>query len=173
MNAAVHSFVRNAIYRGHIVYGIYDGFEGLSAGRFKKLAWISVTGWVGQGSANLRTSERLPQGKFVEIAAQLKKFKIQGLFVIGGFEAYHGVGQITDQRKSFPEFRIPFCVIPATIDNNIPGSEIALGVDTSLNEITTACKNLRLAGAGATTKINFHHNFPSNLNPINLIKNLI
>jgi 6-phosphofructokinase 1 len=54
MNAAVHSFVRNSIYRGHTVYGIYDGIEGLEAGNFKKLNWIDVTGWVGEGGANLR-----------------------------------------------------------------------------------------------------------------------
>lgn len=154
MNAAAHSFVRNAIYRGHNVYGIYDGFEGLADGHFRKLDWHDVNGWVGQASANLRTNHTLPEGKFKEIAENLRKLKIQGLLIVGGFEAFHGLGQITEQRCNFKEFCIPICVIPATINNNIPGTEIALGVDTTLNEITTACKNLRLAGAGWCNSVN-------------------
>lgn len=148
MNAAVHSFVRNSIHQGHTVYGIYDGFSGLVAGNFKKLDWIDVTGWVMLGSALLRTNQELPDGKFEEIAARLKEFNIQGLLVVGGFDAFHAFGQLEDQRENFPEFRIPLCVIPATISNNVPGNELALGVDTSLNEITMACKSLRLAGSG-------------------------
>jgi 6-phosphofructokinase 1 len=148
MNAAVHSFVRNAIYRGHVVYGVYDGFEGLAAGKFKKLEWIEVSGWVMKGSAILRSKRTLPEEKFKEIAANLKEFKIQGLLVVGGFEAFHGMGQMADQRENFPEFRIPLCVIPATISNNVPGTEMSLGVDTTVNEITAAMNKLRLAGGG-------------------------
>lgn len=48
-----------------------------------------VTGWVGQGGAFLGTKRTLPEGKFEKIAAKLKEFKIQGLLIIGGFEAYH------------------------------------------------------------------------------------
>jgi len=39
MNAAVRSFVRNAIYRGDVVYGINDGVEGLIAGNVRELGW--------------------------------------------------------------------------------------------------------------------------------------
>lgn len=48
-----------------------------------------MTGWVGQGGAFLGTKRTLPEGKFEKIAAKLKEFKIQGLLIIGGFEAYH------------------------------------------------------------------------------------
>lgn len=149
MNAAVHSFVRNAISRGHTVYGIYDAFEGLVAGNFRKLSWVDVTGWVMLSSAILRTNHNLPEGKFENIAARLKEFKIQGLLAVGGFEAFHAFGQLSDQREIFSEFKIPLCVIPATISNNIPGTEYSLGADTSLNEIVSTCKCLRLAGAGS------------------------
>lgn len=48
-----------------------------------------MTGWVGQGGAFLGTKRTLPEGKFEKIATKLKEFKIQGLLIIGGFEAYH------------------------------------------------------------------------------------
>jgi 6-phosphofructokinase 1 len=148
MNAAIHSFVRNSIYRGHTVYGIHDGFEGLVSGHITKMEWGDVSGWVGQGSSILRTNHTLPEGKFKEISARLREFKIQGLLVVGGFEAYHSLGQLVDQRDNYLEFCIPMCIIPASISNNVPGTEISLGADTSFNEICDACKNLRLAGSG-------------------------
>lgn len=148
MNAAVHSFVRNCIFYGHTVYGIYDGIEGLATGNLKKFNWIDVTGWVGQGSANLRSNRTLAEGKFKEIAKKLREFNIQGLLAVGGFEAYHSLGQMSDQREHYQEFQIPMCLIPATISNNVPGTEFCLGADTSLNEICTVCHNLRLAGQG-------------------------
>lgn len=45
-----------------------------------------MSGWVGEGGALLGTKRTLPQGKFPKVAEQLKKFGIQGLFIIGGFE---------------------------------------------------------------------------------------
>lgn len=143
MNAAIRSFVRNSIYRGDTVYGIHDGIEGLVSGHITKMEWGDVTGWVGQGGAFLGTKRTLPEGKFKEIAARLREFKIQGLLVIGGFEAYHSLGQLVDQRDNYPEFCIPMCIIPSTISNNVPGTEFSLGADTGLNEITEICDRIR------------------------------
>ncbi len=53
-----------------------------------------VTGWVGQGGAFLGTKRTLPEGKFAKIAAKLNEFKVQGLLIIGGFEAYHACKSI-------------------------------------------------------------------------------
>lgn len=78
-----------------------------------------VTGWVGQGGAFLGTKRTLPEGKFEQIAARLREFRIQGLLIIGGFEAYHACGQLADQRTNFPEFCIPLVVIPSTISNSM------------------------------------------------------
>ncbi|XP_055848219.1 ATP-dependent 6-phosphofructokinase isoform X3 [Episyrphus balteatus] len=153
MNAAVRSFVRNCIYRGDTVLGIHDGIEGLIAGNIKEMGWSSVTGWVGQGGAFLGTKRTLPEGKFKEIAARLKEFKIQALLIIGGFEAYHACGQISDQRPNFPEFCIPLVVIPSTISNNVPGTEFSLGCDTGLNEITEICDRIRQSAQGTKRRV--------------------
>ncbi|XP_015030158.2 ATP-dependent 6-phosphofructokinase isoform X2 [Drosophila virilis] len=153
MNAAVRSFVRNAIYRGDVVYGINDGVEGLIAGNVRVLGWSDVSGWVGQGGAYLGTKRTLPEGKFKEIAARLKEFKIQGLLIIGGFESYHAAGQISDQRDNYPEFCIPIVVVPATISNNVPGTEFSLGCDTGLNEITEICDRIRQSAQGTKRRV--------------------
>lgn len=112
-----------------------------------------VTGWVGQGGAFLGTKRTLPEGKFEKIAQRLKEFKIQGLLIIGGFEAYHACGQLADQRKNFPEFCIPLVVIPSTISNNVPGTEFSLGCDTGLNEITEICDRIRQSAQGTKRRV--------------------
>jgi 6-phosphofructokinase 1 len=143
MNAAVRSFVRNAIHLGDTVYGIHDGIEGLVSGHISKMDWGDVTGWASQGGAFLGTKRTLPEGKFKEIARRLKEFGIQGLLIVGGFEGYQSIVQLMDQRKNFPEFRIPMVIVPATISNNVPGTEFSLGCDTGLNEITEICDRIR------------------------------
>ncbi|XP_065086215.1 ATP-dependent 6-phosphofructokinase isoform X2 [Ochlerotatus camptorhynchus] len=153
MNAAVRSFVRNCIYRGDSVMGIHDGIEGLIAGNIKNMDWSNVTGWVGQGGAFLGTKRTLPEGKFKEVAARLKEFNIQALLIIGGFEAYHAAGQLADQRDNFKEFCIPIVVIPATISNNVPGTEFSLGTDTGLNEITEICDRIRQSAQGTKRRV--------------------
>ncbi|XP_046810543.1 ATP-dependent 6-phosphofructokinase isoform X1 [Lucilia cuprina] len=153
MNAAVRSFVRNCIYRGDVVFGIHDGIEGLIAGNIKEMGWSDVTGWVGQGGAFLGTKRTLPECKFNEIASRLREFKIQGLLIIGGFEAYHACGQIADQRSNYPEFCIPLAVIPSTISNNVPGTEFSLGADTGLNEITEICDRIRQSAQGTKRRV--------------------
>ncbi|KAG5681302.1 hypothetical protein PVAND_010751 [Polypedilum vanderplanki] len=153
MNAAVRSFVRNSIYRGDTVYGIHDGIEGLVAGHFTKMDWADVTGWVGQGGAFLGTKRTLPEGKFKEIAQRFREFGIQGLLVVGGFEGYHSLGQLVDQRDNYPEFCIPMIIIPSTISNNVPGTEFSLGADTGLNEITEICDRIRQSAQGTKRRV--------------------
>ncbi|GIX95397.1 ATP-dependent 6-phosphofructokinase [Caerostris extrusa] len=148
MNAAVRSFVRNCLFRGDTVYGIHDGVEGLVEGNIQDMKWSDVTGWVGQGGAFLGTKRTLPDQHMEQIVEQLRKFKIQALLVIGGFEAFHSVLQFAEARKKFPELQIPMCIIPATISNNVPGTDFSLGADTAINEITEICDRIRQSAQG-------------------------
>jgi 6-phosphofructokinase 1 len=77
VNAAVRSFVRTCISGGHNAFGIHSGIEGLIAGEIEPMMWGDTNGWVSQGGALLGTKRTLPNGKFKEIAEQLKKFNIQ------------------------------------------------------------------------------------------------
>nr|XP_042907330.1 ATP-dependent 6-phosphofructokinase isoform X1 [Parasteatoda tepidariorum] len=153
MNAAVRSFVRNCLYRGDTVYGIHDGIDGLVDGNFQEMQWSDVTGWVGQGGAFLGTKRTLPDQYMEQIVEQLKKFKIEALLVIGGFEAFHSVLQMAEERKKYKELQIPMCVVPATISNNVPGTDFSLGADTAINEITEICDRIRQSAQGTKRRV--------------------
>ncbi|KAK6619742.1 hypothetical protein RUM43_012502 [Polyplax serrata] len=153
MNAAVRSFVRNCIYRGDTVMGIHDGIEGLCSGNVQKMTWSDVTGWIALGGAMLGTKRTLPQKNFAQTASKLKEFGIQGLLIIGGFEAYQGALQLYENRDKYPEFRIPIVVIPSTISNNVPGTDFSLGSDTALNEITEICDRIRQSAQGTKRRV--------------------
>ncbi|XP_078039614.1 ATP-dependent 6-phosphofructokinase isoform X3 [Augochlora pura] len=154
MNAAVRSFVRNCIYRGDKVYGICDGILGLMAGKFKPMDWPSVTGWVAQGGAYLGTKRAPPKDEQLpQIAQKLKEFGIQALLIIGGFEGYQTGLTFYKARDKYEEFRIPIAMIPATISNNVPGTEFSLGCDTALNEITEICDRIRQSAQGTKRRV--------------------
>ncbi|XP_071648019.1 ATP-dependent 6-phosphofructokinase isoform X3 [Temnothorax longispinosus] len=154
MNAAVRSFVRNCIYRGDKVYGICDGVLGLTAGRLKLMDWSSVTGWVAEGGAKLGTKRAPPQeDQLPKIAQTLKEFGIQALLIIGGFEGYQTCLTFFKARDKYEEFRIPIAMIPATISNNVPGTEFSLGCDTASNEITEICDRIRQSAQGTKRRV--------------------
>merc|ERR1719414_1752291 len=88
-----------------------------------------------------------------KIAENLKKFRLQGLVVIGGFEAFQSVLMLYEARDRFPEFRIPMVVLPATISNNVPGTDFSLGADTAVNEITEVCDRIRQSAAGTKRRV--------------------
>eukprot|EP00095_Tigriopus_kingsejongensis_P002962 snap_masked-scaffold1455_size40601-processed-gene-0.1 protein:Tk02962 transcript:snap_masked-scaffold1455_size40601-processed-gene-0.1-mRNA-1 annotation:"phosphofructokinase" len=153
MNAAVRSFVRNCLANGNKAIGIHNGIEGLVEGEFEDLTWGHVNGWVVQGGALLGTKRTLPSGKFDQIAANLKKFNIHGILIIGGFEAFQAVLQMADKRDKYDEFCIPMVVLPATISNNVPGTDFSLGADTALNEISEICDRIRQSAAGTKRRV--------------------
>lgn len=153
VNAAVRSFVRTCISGGHRALGIHRGIEGLISGEINELKWGDVNGWVSQGGALLGTKRTLPAGKFKEVAQQLKAFDIHGIMIIGGFEAFTTALQLADERANYPEFCIPMAVLPATISNNVPGTEFSLGADTALNEITEICDRIRQSAQGTKRRV--------------------
>nr|XP_038951967.1 ATP-dependent 6-phosphofructokinase, platelet type isoform X3 [Rattus norvegicus] len=135
MNAAVRSAVRVGIAEGHKMFAIYDGFDGLANGQIKEIGWGDVGGWTGQGGSILGTKRTLP-GKYLEkIAEQMHSKNINALLIIGGFEGFHSAVLLSEARNSHDEFCIPICVLAATISNDVPGTDISIGSDTSLNVV--------------------------------------
>uniref|UniRef100_A0A8C5X8W8 Phosphofructokinase, muscle n=1 Tax=Malurus cyaneus samueli TaxID=2593467 RepID=A0A8C5X8W8_9PASS len=138
MNAAVRSTVRIGLSHGHRMLAVHDGFEGLAFGMVEEIGWDAVGNWTGLGGSKLGTKRTLPKKYFEEISANISKFGIHGLIVIGGFEAFMGGLELVQGRAKFEELCIPLCIIPATVSNNVPGSDFSIGADTALNTITTA-----------------------------------
>lgn len=136
MNTAVRVAVRLGLDKGHTILAIRNGFRGLIEGHIEPMEWMSVTSWMGRGGAELGTNRYRPTLQDLpKIAAQLEAHRIDGLLLIGGWTAYHGAHLLFAQRASYPACNIPIICLPATINNNLPGTEYSIGADTALNSI--------------------------------------
>jgi 6-phosphofructokinase 1 len=136
MNTAVRAAVRLGIDKGHTMLAIQSGFLGLVEGDIQEMDWMSVSGWVSRGGAELGTSRKIPEASdFYAIARQLERHKVDGLLIIGGWDGYQAAYQLYSRRGEFPTYNIPIVCLPASIDNNLPGSQLSIGADTALNSI--------------------------------------
>jgi 6-phosphofructokinase 1 len=143
MNAAVRAIVRTGIAAGFETFGVCDGFAGLIAGRFVRLGARDVGGILDRPGTILR-SARAPE--FLTPDGQQRAFEgltrsgFDALVVIGGNGSQ--AGALTLSTHGFPVIGLP-----ATIDNDQHGSDIAIGVDTALNVALEAIDRLRVTAA--------------------------
>jgi 6-phosphofructokinase 1 len=144
MNTAVRAAVRMAIDQGHSVMAVRNGFEGLISGELEEFGWMSVHGWGSMGGSQLGVSRKVPSGReLYAIARTLEERGIEGLLVIGGWSAYEAVYKLYSERDTFTAFNIPIICLPASIDNNLPGSELSIGADTALNSIVEVLDKIK------------------------------
>jgi 6-phosphofructokinase 1 len=132
MNAAVRVALRVAMEKGHTLLAVTDGFHGLLAGRIEPLEWMSVSGWVSRPGAELGTNLFVPGADDMPgIAAQLDAHRVDGILLIGGWPGYLGAHRLGDHLP------IPVVCVPASINNELPSSDLSIGADTALNSIVT------------------------------------
>ncbi|XP_008637526.1 PREDICTED: ATP-dependent 6-phosphofructokinase, platelet type isoform X4 [Corvus brachyrhynchos] len=153
MNAAVRAAVRVGMTEGHKIFAVIDGFEGFARGKIKEISWGDVGGWTGQGGSILGTKRTLPAKYLEKIADQMRTNNINALMVIGGFEAFESCLQLYEARSSFEEFKVPMCVLPATISNNVPGTDYSIGADTALNAIVETCDRIKQSASGTKRRV--------------------
>ena len=144
MNTAVRAAVRLGTDRGHIMFGVKNGFRGLIDGDLEELDWMSVAGFASRGGAELGTNRYVPDGRdYYAIAKHLEEFQIEGIMMIGGWSGYTAMLEMYARRGDFPAFDIPIVCIPASINNNLPGTELSVGADTALNSIVWAVDRIK------------------------------
>lgn len=144
MNAAVRAAVRIGMDRGHIMLGVRNGFEGLINENIQEMEWMSVNGWASRGGCELGTNRKVPSGSdFYGIARAIEKHQIDGLLIVGGWAGYETAFQLLKMRDNYPAFNIPVVCLPASINNNLPGSELSIGADTALNNIAEAVDKIK------------------------------
>jgi 6-phosphofructokinase 1 len=144
MNTAVRAAVRLGLDRGHIMLGVQNGFQGLIDGDIRVMEWMSVSGWASMGGAELGTSRKVPSGRdLYAIARTLEAQAIHGLLIIGGWAGYQAAHRLYSERDNFPAFNIPIVCLPASINNNLPGSELSIGADTALNNIVDVVDKIK------------------------------
>ena len=140
MNPAIKSFVDYCYEKELEPYFIYEGYDGLIDNKIKKAKHKDVSGILHLGGTIIKTSrsKRFLEEKYRKIAYEnLKSHNIDKLVVLGGNGTFRGLHTFAQ------EFDLSFVGIPATIDNDIYGSDYALGVDTALNVIKSALDDIR------------------------------
>jgi 6-phosphofructokinase 1 len=144
MNTAVRVAVRLGVDHGHSMLGVRGGFQGLIDGDIQEMDWMSVSGWATLGGAELGTNRKIPQGaELYQIARNIERQGIDGILMIGGWSGYQACHKLYVERHIFPAFNIPMICLPASIDNNLPGSELSIGADTALNNIIQAVDRIK------------------------------
>ncbi len=140
MNAAIRAVVRAALFHGLEVYGIRRGYAGLLEGEIEPMSSVSVGGIINRGGTILRTArseEFRTEAGLQRAAGILSQHGIEGLVVIGGDGSMRGAVALRQHTN------IRVIGIPATIDNDIPGTDYSIGFDTAVNTALEAIDKIR------------------------------
>lgn len=139
MNAAVRAVVRKGIYEGLQIAGVYNGYQGLIQGKIEQLELGSVGDIIQRGGTMLRSArspEFMTEEGRAEAVKQLHANGIDGLVVIGGDGSFRGAYELV-------KLGIPCVCVPATIDNDINGTQFTIGFDSALNTVIDAIDKIR------------------------------
>jgi 6-phosphofructokinase 1 len=143
INAAIRAAVRTGIDQGSEMLGVRHGYAGLLRNEFISLGLRDVGGVIGQGGTILG-SIRFPDFKRDEIQQKairiLRENKIDAAIIIGGDGSQ--AGALALAQKGFPVVGVA-----STIDNDLFGSEITIGVDTALNVALEAIDRIKVTAS--------------------------
>src|SRR5262245_5117186 len=140
MNAAVRAIVRTGLYYGFEMYGVQMGFEGLLKGNWSRLTARDVGGiiqYAGTFLGSTRSSEFLTGEGQDKALRKLAEQDIQCVIVIGGNGSQKGAHALS-------QAGVAVVGVASTIDNDLYGSDITIGVDTALNIALEAIDRLRV-----------------------------
>jgi len=140
MNAALRAVVRAAAYNNIEVEGIFQGYQGMIEGDFKRLNERSVARILGRGGTILKSSRSkdfmTKEGR-KKAYDNFKKHGIDALITIGGN------GTFTGAHIFYQEYGIPVIGIPGSIDNDLFGTDHCIGFDTATNTVVDAVDKIR------------------------------
>ncbi len=143
MNAAIRAVVRAGLSHDLTVWGVYQGYSGLIEGNFKRLGARDVGGIIQRGGTMLGTARSVefqtPEGRDLAIH-RLRGADIDGLIVIGGNGSQSG-------SHALYQMGFPVAGVASTIDNDLCGSDVTIGVDTALNVALNAIDNLKVTAS--------------------------
>lgn len=143
MNAAIRAVTRSGLDLGWEVFGVRQGYAGLIAGNFKALDARSVGGIIQQGGTILgsaRSAEFKTDAGRQQALYALEQHGIEGLVVIGGNGSQTGA-------HIFSQLGFAVVGVASTIDNDLAGSDLTIGVDTALNIALEAIDRLKITAS--------------------------
>jgi 6-phosphofructokinase 1 len=140
MNAAIRSVVRCGVAKGWGMYGVRNGYQGLISGNINEMGTRDVGGIIQKGGTILGSARCLEfktkEGRLKAIRT-LRQMGIDALIVIGGNGSQTGSYELH-------QLGYPVVGIASTIDNDLYGSEMTIGVDTALNIALEAIDRLKV-----------------------------
>lgn len=143
MNAAIRAVVRTGLSRGLSMWGVYQGYSGLIEGNFKRFGTRDVGSIIQRGGTILGSARcvefQTEEGRELAIR-RLHGAGIDGLVVIGGNGSQTGANELH-------KLGFPVVGVASTIDNDLYGSDVTIGVDTALNVALDAIDNLKVTAA--------------------------
>jgi 6-phosphofructokinase 1 len=140
LNACIRAIVRAAHYHNISVVGIQHGYDGLIIGDFIEMNAVSVSNIIHRGGTILKTSRSkkfLTEEGRKAAWEKVKEGGLEALIIIGGDGSLKGAAVFSAQ------FDIPVIGIPKTIDNDINGTDFAIGFDTAVNTAMEAIDKIR------------------------------
>lgn len=160
MNAATRAAVAYCLARGHTPIALHNGFPGLCRhhadqplGSVREVSWLDAEQWASRGGSEIGTNRGLPSEDMPTTAHCFELYNIQALFLIGGFEAFTATSELRKARTQYPSLRVPMVTLPATISNNVPGTEFSIGSDTCLNELIDYCDKLKQSASASRRRV--------------------
>lgn len=154
LNATTRAATLYCLSKGHRLFAIQNGFSGLiHTGNFRELSWLDVCGWHNKGGSEIGTNRSLPSENFGNVAYYLQRHQLNGLLIVGGFEAFTALHELENNKHKYPIFNIPKVVIPATVSNNVPGTEYSLGSDTCLNQLVNYCDAVKQSASATRRRV--------------------
>jgi len=139
MNATIRAVTRYAKYKSLDVVGYYEGFKGLISNNSTVLDLNSVGGIIDRGGTFLysaRSEEFKTEEGMQKSIQNMKKDGVDALIIIGGDGSFRGAHDLHERG-------VQVVGIPATIDNDIAGTDYSLGFDTALNVIISLISKIR------------------------------
>jgi len=143
MNAAIRAVVRCGVEKGWGMYGVRNGYAGLISGNIQQLGTRDVGGILQKGGTILGSARceefKTEEGRLKGIRA-LRQMGIDALVVIGGNGSQTGSYHVH-------QLGYPIVGIASTIDNDLTGTEMTIGVDTALNIALEAIDRLKVTAS--------------------------
>lgn len=143
MNAAIRAVIRSGIEKGWEMFGVYHGYAGLISGNIRPMGARDVGGIIQLGGTILGSARspefRTEEGR-VQAIRSMNQLGIEAAVVIGGNGSQTGAYELS-------KLNFPVVGVSSTIDNDLYGSEMCIGVDTALNIALEAIDRLKVTAS--------------------------
>ncbi len=143
MNAAIRAVIRTGVDQGWEMFGVYHGYSGLISGNIRQMGVRDVSGIMQHGGTILGSARcpefRTEEGR-VQAIRSMNQMGIDALVVIGGNGSQSGAHALS-------HMDFPVVGVASTIDNDLYGSEMTIGVDTALNIALESIDRLKVTAS--------------------------